>query len=135
MWREFIKPYIQQVVDKTKELDMIFEMHTCGYVAPLLGELIEMGIEAIDPLQYCNNVPELKEKYGNRILFSGGFDSQGVLEMPGTSEEVIRAEVRKTLDLLAPGGNYSTLCPIIDKRIAGIVADEISIYGKNYYIK
>lgn len=135
MWIEFIKPYIQQVIDKTKELGMIFEMHTCGFIAPTIEHLVEMGIDAIDPVQYCNDVPKLKAKYGDKIVFSGGFNTQGIIEQPGASEEAIRVEVRRCIDDLAPGGNYSTLCPMIDKKIADIVSDEISKYGKNYYIK
>lgn len=135
MWKEFIKPYIQQVVDKTKELGMYFEMHTCGYIAPTVEYLVEMGIDAIDPLQYCNNVPKLKDLFGDKIVFSGGFNTQGILEQPGATEDKIRAEVRRCIDELAPGGNFATLCPIIDKKVAAIVSDEISKYGKNYYIK
>lgn len=133
MWKEFIKPYIKKVIDKTHELGMIFEMHSCGYIKPTVEHLVEMGADAIDPLQYCNDVEELKEKYGGRILLNGGFHSQDVLEKPGATEEEIRAEVRRNIDALAPGGDFGSMCPIIDNNVAAIVADEIAKYGKDYY--
>ena len=135
MWREFIKPYIQKVIDKTHELGMFFEMHSCGFIRPIVGDLVEMGVDAIDPLQYCNDVPALKALYGGKVVFNGGFNSQEVLERPGASEEEIRAEVRRCIDTLAPGGNYATMCPIIDGHVAGIVADEIERFGRNFYKK
>ena len=133
MWREFIKPCIKKVVDCTHELGMIFEMHSCGYIKPTVAELVELGIDSIQPLQYCNDVPELKEKYGRQILLSGGFNTQGVLERPGAAEAEIRAEVRRAIDALAPEGGYCALVPIIDDWVRGIVIDEVTRYGKDFY--
>ena len=110
-------------------------MHSCGFIRPIVGDLVEMGVDAIDPLQYCNDVPALKALYGGKVVFNGGFNSQEVLERPGASEEEIRAEVRRCIDTLAPGGNYATMCPIIDGHVAGIVADEIERFGRNFYKK
>ena len=135
MWREFIKPYIQRVIDVTHEEGMIFEMHSCGYIAPTIPELIEMGIDSIQPLQYCNPVAEIKEKYGDKILLSGAINSQGVLEQPNATEEDIRAEIRRAIDEMAVGGGYVALVPIIDPKVAEIVIDEIATYGANFYKK
>lgn len=110
-------------------------MHSCGYISPVIGDLVQMGVDGIDPLQYCNNVPSLKAAYGNKVVFNGGFNSQEILERPGATEEEIRAEVRRCINELAPGGNFSTMCPIIDRQVISIVADEIDAYGRNYYSK
>ena len=135
MWRTFLKPCIQRVVDKTHELGMIFEMHSCGYIRPFIPELVEMGVDAIDPLQYCNGPEELQREYGGRLFFNGGFRTQDVLERPGATEEEIRAEVRRNIDALAPGVAFGTMAPIIDRRVAAIVADEITAYGRDYYLR
>ena len=129
------RPYIKQVIDKTHQLGMLFEMHSCGYVRPFVGDLAELGADAIDPLQSCNRPEELQAEYGDRLLFNGGFRTQEVLERPGAAEEEIRTEVRRNLDALAPGGAFGTMCPIIDRRVAGIVADEIAAYGADYYLR
>lgn len=133
MWREFIKPCIQKVIDCTHEQGMIFEMHSCGYIKPTVGELVEMGIDSIQPLQYCNEVDDLKATYGDKILLSGGFNTQEVLERPGATEEEIRSEVRRTLDTLAPNGGYCALVPIINGEVRSIVIDEVAKYGKDFY--
>ena len=135
MWREFIKPCIQRVIDCTHEQGMIFEMHSCGYIKPTVGELVEMGIDSIQPLQYCNEVEDLKELYGDKILLSGGFNTQEVLERPGAAEDEIRMEVRRTLDTLAPQGGYCALVPIINDKVRNIVVNEVEKYGKSFYNK
>lgn len=56
-------PYIQQVIDKTHELGMTFEMHSCGYIQPTIPYLVDMGIDAIQPLQYCNDVAAIKKMH------------------------------------------------------------------------
>ena len=58
-----------------------------------------------------------------------------MLERPGATEEEIRAEVRRTIDVMAPGGNFSTAIPIIDPKVIEIFSDEVSKYGKDYYKK
>ena len=135
MWREFIKPCIQKVIDCTHEQGMIFEMHSCGYIKPTVGELVEMGIDSIQPLQYCNEVEDLKALYGDKILLSGGFNTQEVLERPGAAEDEIRMEVRRTLDTLAPQGGYCALVPIISDKVRNIVVNEVEKYGKSFYNK
>ena len=133
MWREFIKPCIQKVIDCTHQLGMIFEMHSCGYIKPVIPDLVEMGIDSIQPLQYCNQVDEIKAEFGDKILLSGGFNTQGVIERPGATEEEIRAEVRRTLDHLAVGGGYCALFPLINRKLLPVIADEIQVYGKDFY--
>lgn len=132
-WREYIKPCIQKVIDVTHEEGMIFEMHSCGYIYPTIEELVEMGIDSIQPLQYCNPVAEIKEKYGDKILLSGAINSQGVLEQPTATEEDIRKEIDRAIDEMAPGGGYVALVPIINPEVLAVVIDEIDRYGKQFY--
>lgn len=133
MWRTFLKPCIQKVIEATHEEGMIFEMHSCGYIRPTIPELVEMGIDGIQPLQYCNGVEEIKKEFGDKILLSGGFQTQEILERPGASEVEIRGEVRRTLDELAKGGGYCALAPIIDDKVRAIVKDEVDRYGRDFY--
>lgn len=133
MWRTFLKPCIQKVIEATHEEGMIFEMHSCGYIRPAIPELVEMGIDGIQPLQYCNGVEEIKKEFGDKILLSGGFQTQEILEQPGASEDGIRGEVRRTLDVLAARGGYCALAPIIDDKVRAIVKDEVDRYGRDFY--
>lgn len=134
MWEEFISPYIKTLCDYTHELGMFFEIHSDGYMQPLVKHLVDIGVDAVEPLQSCNDVQYLKDTYGSQIVLSGGFDSAGVLERPGAAEEEIRAEIRRCIDAYDKGGNYVTMYPIIDPKVEAIVSDEIDRYGKNYYM-
>lgn len=135
MWEEFIRPYIKTICDYTHELGMFFEIHSDGYMQPLVEHLVEIGVDAVDPLQSCNDVQYLKDNFGKEIVLSGGFDSTGVLERPGATEAEIRAEIRRCIDAYGKDGNYVTMYPIIDPLVEAIVSDEIERYGKNYYLK
>jgi uroporphyrinogen decarboxylase len=82
--------------------------HSCGAVEPLIPDLIEMGIEVLNPVQLtCAGMDPaaLKSRYGKRIVFwGGGVDTQSVLAM-GSVEDV-RAEVRRRVSDLGPGGGF-----------------------------
>ncbi len=135
MWREFIKPCIQKVIDVTHEEGMIFEMHSCGYIYPCIADLVEMGIDSLQPIQCCNPTAKIKEEFGDKIILSGAINSQGVLEQPDKTDEEIRAEIHRAIDEMAPGGGYVALVPIINTRVAEIVIDEVAAYGADFYTK
>lgn len=106
LWRQFFKEPLGRVIEATHKAGIIYEHHSCGYIAPLFDELVELGIDAIDPLQITNPIRELKDKYQDRVTFVGGYDTQNVFDRPGVTEDEIRAEVARTMDLLAPGGSF-----------------------------
>ena len=81
--------------------------HSCGGIRPLIGDLIEIGLQILDPVQPLAagmDSAELKREFGSRITFHGGVDEQHVL--PFGSEADVEAEVRLRLRTLAPGGGY-----------------------------
>ena len=107
-WRELLKPHIKRVVDATHEMGIIYEHHSCGYMEPLIPEFIEIGVDAVDPLSpYSNhNLKELKKKYGHQICFVGCGNNIEVYDRKGVTEEECRAEYRRTIEEIAPGGSY-----------------------------
>jgi len=110
MFREFFKPRYKIIIDHVKKLspNMVVFLHCCGSIAPLLGDLIEVGVEVINPVQIAakNMDPAmLKREFGADITFwGGGCDTQKVLSR-GTPQEV-RDHVRRNIDILAPGGGF-----------------------------
>jgi len=81
--------------------------HSCGAVYPAIGDLIDMGIDALNPVQVSAAGMEparLKREFGRHLCFWGGIDTHHVLPH-GTPEEV-RAEVRRRVAELAEGGGY-----------------------------
>ena len=80
---------------------------TCGAIFPIIGDLAEIGVDILNPIQPLAKGMEpdkLKAAYGDIISFHGGIDVQHLLPF-GTPEEV-RDEVVKYIEALAPGGGY-----------------------------
>ncbi len=108
MYRELIKPRFAHGIKEIKKLTRakIF-YHSCGSVYDLIEDFIDAGIDVLNPVQvYAANMgtARLKQEFGERLVFWGGVDSQRVL--PLGSPEDVRAEVRRRIDDLAPGGGF-----------------------------
>ena len=118
MFRRLVKPALADVYLAIKQrladlgnYDCKLMLHSCGSIEPIIDDLIEIGVDVLDPVQTRArdmNALLLKEKYGARISFHGGIDTQGVLPF-GTEEEVVEETWRK-IESLAPGGGW-ILCP------------------------
>jgi uroporphyrinogen decarboxylase len=109
MWRELFKPRFAHVFREFKAVDpgVITMYHCDGAIAPILDDLIEIGLEVFNPVQ--PNVPghepdTLKERYGDRLSFWGAIDQQHLLPR-GTVEE-IDAGVARMIGALGAGGGY-----------------------------
>ncbi len=106
LWRQFFKEPLRRIIEATHKAGIIYEHHSCGYIEPIFDEMVELGIDAIDPLQISNPVRQLKDKYQDKVTFVGGYDTQNVFDRTGVTEEEIRNEVIKTMNELAPGGSF-----------------------------
>lgn len=107
-YRERIKPFAAELYAHIRKYNVKLLLHSCGAIRPLLNDLIEIGVDAINPVQIsaAGMVPaELKAEFGDRITFwGGGVDTQGVLAF-GTPDEV-RKQVKENLTTFKPGGGY-----------------------------
>ena len=109
MYRDLLKPFhaafIAFIRQRTKA--KIF-FHTDGDVFDLVEDLVEIGVDILNPVQTSagrmSNLPELKRRFGSRLTFCGAVDTHRVLPT-GTPEEV-REEVRRVVEVMAPGGGY-----------------------------
>lgn len=108
-YRKFIKPRHARLFKFIKERSnaKIF-FHSCGAIRPLLGDLIEVGIDCLNPVQKSAkgmDFLELKREFGRDLTFwGGGVDTQRVFGT-GTPEQV-RADVKANIEALAPGGGF-----------------------------
>ncbi len=109
MYRRIVKPLHKELFDfihaRTKA-KLFF--HSCGAIRPVIGDLIEIGVDILNPIQVSAagmDSAELKREFGKDITFwGGGIDTQRVLGS-GTPDEV-RADTRKRIEDLAPGGGF-----------------------------
>jgi uroporphyrinogen decarboxylase len=109
MYREFFKSRHSLLWNRAKELAEVKVMlHCCGGVRPLLHDLIEAGLDAINPVQIsCTGMDTegLKAEFGDRLTFwGGGCDTHHVLPR-GTREE-LKEHVKKQVDTLRHGGGF-----------------------------
>lgn len=108
-YRSIIKPRLKELIKHIKSLTSAkIWYHTCGGCTELIPDLIECGIDILNPIQISarNMAPkELKEKFGDKIvLWGGACDTQHFL--PFASPKEVAAEVRKNVEIFKKGGNY-----------------------------
>ena len=107
MWRRFFKSQLTELMGVCHDAGIHTFYHSCGSIVPIIPDLIEAGVDILDPIQTKAEgmVPEvLKEKFGNDLVFHGGVDEQELLPR-GTVEDVT-AEVRHLISTLGQGGGY-----------------------------
>jgi uroporphyrinogen-III decarboxylase len=136
VWREVVKPHTQRIYACMQARGILIDQHSCGKIEAVFGDVVEMGADVWNPCQPCNDLARLKRAYGERIAFCGGIDSQFVLNRPGVTPDEVRAEVRRRIDDLAPGGGYlaapSHSVPY-DPAILEAMRDEIAVHGRAIY--
>ena len=107
LWREFVKPRYGKLFQAYREAsaDVKIATHICGSVEPIIDDLIEVGVDILNPVQPLAMDPgKLKKRFGTRISFWGGVDDQKVIPFGSTAD--IEREVCLRLKQLAPGGGY-----------------------------
>ena len=110
LYRRHIKPRHKRLFSfiKQKAPNVYIFFHCCGSIYDLIPDLIDVGIDILNPVQVSAakmDTKRLKREFGSALTFwGGGIDTQRILPW-GTPMEV-RDEVRKRLDDLAPGGGY-----------------------------
>jgi uroporphyrinogen decarboxylase len=109
MYRRYYKPFHKKMWKRVKELaDVKIQLHSCGAIEPFLEDLIDAGLDSINPVQTNTKGMEpeiLKKKYGDRLcLWGGGCDTARILPR-GTPIQVAE-HVKKQVDILKPGGGF-----------------------------
>jgi uroporphyrinogen decarboxylase len=105
LWRAFVKPELARVVKAAKDGGALFWLHSCGRVMEIVPDLVEIGVDILDPVQVlANDQAEVKRLYGDRLCIMGGMDTQHVLTQ--CTPEEVEAEVKVRIELLAPGAGF-----------------------------
>jgi uroporphyrinogen decarboxylase len=108
LWRALIKPHLKRVIDVGKTRGLPVAFHCCGALRPIIPDLIELGVDVLNPIQ-CNcpgmNPAELKREFGAELAFMGGVDTQGLLPT-GTADEVRRYTEQLIAEMTADGGGF-----------------------------
>lgn len=107
-WRALVKPHLKRVIEVGKAHGLMVAYHCCGALRPIIPDLIEMGVDVLNPVQ--GNCPgmaplELKKEFGEALAFMGGVDTQDLLPN-GSALEVRRATAALLEGMTAGGGGY-----------------------------
>ena len=103
MWRDMVKPFLKQNADVAKRRGLYAAFHSCGAVRPIIPDLIEIGLDVLNPIQpACMDPAELKSKYGDKLCFWGSMDEQHTL--PFGSATDVQAEVQTRLNTIGKHG-------------------------------
>ncbi|HET7030085.1 MAG TPA: uroporphyrinogen decarboxylase family protein [Candidatus Limnocylindrales bacterium] len=109
MYRSLLKPLHAELIGAIRRrtsAKVLF--HSDGDVFPLIDDLVEIGVDILNPIQTSagrmSDLATLKERYGKLLAFCGGVDTQRIL--PHARPAEVAAEVRRVIDVLGPGGGY-----------------------------
>lgn len=121
-FRRFYAPGFKKIVDLAKSYNLKVIMHSCGAVAKLIPDFIDIGIEGLHPLQAkaAGMQAENLAQYKNDLFFMGGVDTQELLPF-GTAEEV-KQDVRRLKKLL---GNRIIISPSHEGVLPNISPENI----------
>ena len=109
MYREFFKPRHHLLWSRAKELaDVKVMLHCCGGVRELMPDLIDAGLDTINPVQITARgmeADQLKKDFGKDIVFwGGGCNTQQIL--PNSKPEEVYRHVKQQLEIMSPGGGF-----------------------------
>jgi uroporphyrinogen decarboxylase len=104
-WRRFVKPCLSRIYDTAKRHSRTVFHHSCGHITPIVGDLIDMGLDILHPIQpESMDIQFLKREFGRHLTFCGGIPTQTLL-VSGTAAQV-RDEVRRLKQEMGEGGGY-----------------------------
>jgi uroporphyrinogen decarboxylase len=108
-WRKYFKPRMKKMFDEFRQVnpDIKIAWHTCGAIVDLIPDLIEIGLDILNPIQpmAVGMDPEfLKQNFGKEIMFFGGICVQDLL--PNGTPESIKKEVQRRAKILGENGGY-----------------------------
>jgi uroporphyrinogen decarboxylase len=133
-YRKIVKPRQKKMVQHIKSLtNAKIWYHTCGSCIPLIPDLIDNGVDILNPVQISAaemDPRKLKKQFGSQLVFwGGGCDSQHVL--PFATPEEIKKDVRKYLEMFKTGGGY--IFNNVHNIQAGVPAENIvAMYDAAY---
>lgn len=107
-WRRLIKPHLERVFETGRKHGLPIAYHCCGALRPIIGDLVEMGLTVLNPIQAnCPGMDaaELKGEFGRQLTFMGGVDTQWLLPR-GTVLEVLYSTQRLIETMTSNGGGY-----------------------------
>ena len=103
MYREMLKPFHQRAIDWAHQHGCYARLHSCGDIMPLVPELVDMGLDGLNPLEVKAGMDPvaLKKAFGDRLLFHGGINA-----VNWDKRDVILEEIDRVIPVMKENGGY-----------------------------
>lgn len=103
MYRDLLKPYHKKAVDWAHERGMVTELHSCGFIEPLIPDIVDAGVEMLERIEVKAGMDpqRLKSLYGDKLAFHGGINAQLWDDF-----EKVKAEMERIIPIMKEGGGY-----------------------------
>jgi len=111
MYQTHLKPRLKRVIDAARAVkpDVIIQYHSCGFITPLIPDLIEAGIDVLNPVQpECMPFEEIHREFGEQLSFNGTLGTQTT--MPFETPHQVRETVLRNLEIAGEKGGL-LCCP------------------------
>lgn len=134
LWRTLIKPLHTEIVAAAHEHDILFVHHADCFCEPVVNDMVEMGIDVWQGAIPQNDIVKIQAETGGQLPMIGGIDGPAI-DRESTTEEEIRAEVRRAIDTYCPGGKFFpgvAYGKLFTQKNECILADELAKYGRQW---
>ncbi len=104
-WREWLKPYLKRLIEGVKQInpDIHIFYHSDGWIEPIIPDMIEVGIDVLNPVQpECMDPGKIKQQYGDKLSFWGTVGTQTTM-VTGSTADVSR-EVKERIETVGRDG-------------------------------
>lgn len=137
VWRALIKPLQREIADTIHEAGMIYMHHADCICQPLVSDMVEIGIDIWQGVIAQNDIVKIHEETKGKLAMVGGIDGPAI-DLETTTEEEIRAEVRRAIDTYCPAGRFFPGIPngvCFHERNNAIAQDELKRYGRQFALE
>ncbi len=128
LWREFLRPRYAHLIEEFRQENpsIVIAYHSDGDITPIIPELIELGVDVLNPVQPgCMDPVAIKARFGTKLSFIGGIDLQRTLPLGSVGD--VRNEVRERIRTMGQGGGL-ILAPAHDVQPDTSIENILAFY-------
>jgi len=131
LWREVFKPRYKAQIELAHNLGLKVYLHSCGYIIDIIEDLIEIGLDVINPGQPdINGIKELGKRFGGRICFACAvsYQTTGI----AGSQNDIKTQIAEYVDCFGAGGGLIGIIPE-DSQALGIDKEKLDLMASEFH--
>ena len=116
IYRDIFKPFHKMQCDIALNYGAVIDRHDCGKSEQFVDDWLEIGVRGWNPCQITNDCVGIKKKYGDRLVLTGCWDTQGSICSPTVPLDELEAALDEYVASFVPGGNFGFSAMILGKQ-------------------